>query len=289
MIAKLMIILLVCNTYSSIPVGYEYYRIIYIIHGDNNYLYHDEKGNAVKADEKILGQAKYVAKNIKRGEVFIFYHKPRNKFLFFTKDDGEFYYFKNGSKISEKSYSRENSMFYSIESAMINEHSEKINQAMKNILLYYGHEIPDDERNGYHLSYPDKKFSINVFGKGVEELVNSFPSKDKSFDLIILSTCRNGTETTLDILTPFTDYLIASPGDIHLSYLNSESLLTLTYDSNTVYDIALEFTHAAYDKLKNSTLTEVNLILYDLKNNTRGSARIIAQFHRPGEFGQRTE
>jgi len=274
----------------------EDFRIIYIIHGDGNYLFHTKEGNPVNAAERILEQAQFVGANIRRGEVFIFYQKPAANFLiFFPKDDGEFFYYKNGIKISEESYPRKDVKDFETEAGLIKKYSESKTKVEKNILLYYGHEINQQDSPGYHSSYPEKEFGINIFANGVEKLINSFSAAtEEQFDLIVLSTCRNGNEETINALSSLTDYLIASPGDIHLSYMNSESLIKLnqikTIDD---YELAKEFAKSAYQELKEITSTEISISLYDIKKVTDISDcevdTGISEFYRSPEFGRKNK
>src|SRR5690606_23823032 len=172
------------------------YRIIYFIHGDGNYLFHDNEGNELNAAEKILEQAKIIGSK-SRGEVFIFYNK----------DDGEFFYYHNGKEIINESYEWGSSDYFTTEAELLKKYSVSKN-INKNVFLYYGHEIPGSESKGYHSSFPDKEFNINIFAKGVRNILTSLLIE--KFDLVVLSTCRNGNETVLSLLSNCTDYLIAS-------------------------------------------------------------------------------
>src|SRR5699024_12385413 len=55
------------------------YRLIYIIHGDANYLYHDTAGRSLQSDEQQLLKAVEVAEQAKHGEVFIYKQRPETK------------------------------------------------------------------------------------------------------------------------------------------------------------------------------------------------------------------
>ncbi len=257
------------------------YRLIYIINGDGNYLYHDNKGNAINAAERILGQAKYVAENISRGEVFIFYQEPASNFLFFAKDDGRFIYYKDGKEKSNESYSRKSFNKFEAESEFINSYSESTKNKI-NILLYYGHEIPSYDSAGYYESYPEKDFGLNVFSKGIKNIIDALTLKSNKLDLIVLSTCKNGNEKTLSYLNNLTDYLVASPKDIHLSYMNSESLISLS-NSGVINpeNIAKEFSRSAFNQMIGLTRTEVSINVYRLTNGVR----TIKHFYRLPEFG----
>ena len=104
--AALIIFLSSCS--AGIPVQQESYRvgndtlavrysILFIIHGDGDYLYHDTAGKEYIADEEALASAKRVAGKNPLAEVFIFHQKSRSHFLFFFPlRDGEFYYYMNG-------------------------------------------------------------------------------------------------------------------------------------------------------------------------------------------------
>lgn len=59
------------------------YSIIFIIHGNGDYLYHDNNNNKYEADEETLAEAIRIAKKNSYAEVFIFHQKPCQSFLFF--------------------------------------------------------------------------------------------------------------------------------------------------------------------------------------------------------------
>jgi hypothetical protein len=84
------------------------YSIVCIIHGDGNYLYHDTRGDAQRADEVTLDKIRMVAARNKQAEVFIFHESPRKHFLlFFPRRDGRFYYYRHGRLLAEESYWRD--------------------------------------------------------------------------------------------------------------------------------------------------------------------------------------
>ena len=78
------------------------YSIVFIIHGDGDYVYHDTSGNEYEADEEALAGVKMVAQQNPNAEVFIFHQRPRRHFLFlFPLRDGDFYYYRNGRLIAD--------------------------------------------------------------------------------------------------------------------------------------------------------------------------------------------
>lgn len=57
------------------------YSIIYYIHADSDYLYHNSNGDPIRGNAKVLQTAYEVAEGAKSGEVFIFYQRPEKKLL----------------------------------------------------------------------------------------------------------------------------------------------------------------------------------------------------------------
>ena len=84
------------------------YSMIFVIHGDGDYLFHDSSNNELNADMEVLMNAKNVAAQNSNAEVFIFHQKPTRHFLFFFPiKDGEFYHYRNGKLITTESYWRD--------------------------------------------------------------------------------------------------------------------------------------------------------------------------------------
>ncbi|RPH68908.1 hypothetical protein EHM76_07465, partial [bacterium] len=83
------------------------YSLVYVIHGDGGYVYHDSAGVPRRADEEALSGALLVGERSADAEVFIFYQKPESRFLFFGGDAGDFWYFRHGKPLVTDSYSRD--------------------------------------------------------------------------------------------------------------------------------------------------------------------------------------
>ncbi len=236
------------------------FSVIYIIHGDGNYIYHDTSGNQHLSDEEILNQALSAGKKIKNGEVFIFHQGKASKFLLFPEDDAGFYYFRDGKKIKEEEYKRDEAdSGFMQELKLYNETEENISQKRR-ILLYYGHEIPfpGGGINVYNSTHPQILFNDTLFA-GV---VKNFAS-DGKFDLIVLSTCNNGTPEMISLLSPYTKYIIASPEELHLSQMNSTYLENLDPNNYQPYVFAKNFAEYAFNELKKNTFTVITISLYD--------------------------
>jgi hypothetical protein len=238
--------------------------IIYIIHGDDSYLYHTPAGKPLKADEMALKQALAVGKSLKKAEVFVYHQKPRKKFLFFfPKKDGRFYYFRNGRLIAEESYSRaENPGSFAAEGVLYRKFSPHPHAA-KRMLFFFGHQIPEQPGTPYSKSYPNTPFSIWDFANNLP--VFSHPSDTgKIFDLIALSTCNNGTPVVIDALAPLTNLLLASPGDLYLSYFDTQILSEVNLQHSSAETIAAEVARSSFARLQQNTQTQITVALYHI-------------------------
>ena len=260
-----IIIILVFGTFLYCQEKDTSFSVIYIIHGDGNYIYHDTSGNEHFSDEEILNQALSVGEHISNGEVFIFHEGKASKFLIFPKDDANFYYFRNGERIKEDTYRRDvRDSGFEKELKLYNDTRENKKHRIK-ILLYYGHEIPFPGRaiNAYNISHPDIAFDDTLFAG----IVKKFAS-DRKFDLIVLSTCNNGTPKMVSLLSPYTKYIIASPEDLHLSQMNSTYLENLDPNNYEPFIFARNFADYAFNELKKNTLTAITISVYDTQKTS---------------------
>lgn len=237
------------------------YTLIYMVHGDANYLYH-QNGKAFQADDEALKKAFTIALGATKGEVFIFHQKPeRQAFLFFPKKDREYYHYRNGKLVDYGKYSPEDDGF-SKEASIYSELS--VPAKAKEFFFYFGHQIPLNESDNidYHISRPGSKFNVSLFADGL----NAFSQK---FSLVGLSTCKNGNPETLRDLEGLSDVVIASPEDLHLSYLDTNNILMLE-DSNSVDPayLAREISAASFKRLSEEVTTGVTIGIYDLRKIT---------------------
>lgn len=247
------------------------YRIVYYIHGDGSYLYHDSQGGDIQADERMVQQAISVAEGLPNSEVFIFHQKPKEHFLFFFPlKDGEFYFFRNGKQVDNESYNSNPSLLnLDIEAAFFRENAAYVRdlpgRTVRNFFLYYGHEIPETDGRGYNDSYPEKPFSIDNLAKALK-LFESMPQiGDSKFDFLLLSTCYNGTPGVISRLSPYASFIMASPEYLHLSYISSDYLKKLpeTIKNGDMHAYLKKFAENAFQNLKENTRTMITISLYD--------------------------
>lgn len=247
------------------------YRIVYYIHGDGSYLYHDNDGNEIQADERMVSQAISVAEGLPNSEVFIFHQKSKRHFLFFFPlKDGEFYYYRSGQLIENESYNSNASLQnLDIEAAFFREYASYVpdlpGKIVRNFFLYYGHEIPESGGMGYNPSYPEKPFSIDNLSKALSLFKNASQIGDAKFDFLLLSTCYNGTPGVIEKLAPYASYIMASPEYLHLSYISSEHLKKLPQAGQTedLHSYLKSFAEAAFTRLKEDTRTMITIAIYD--------------------------
>ena len=245
------------------------YSMIFIVHSDGDYLYHDTSGQAYLADQKALAGAMGVAEKNRQAEVFIFHQGPRrHTLLFFPRRDGTVYYFRNGRLLAKESYWRtqEKSRFEQ-EEAIYNRLSTGEQPPSKRFFLYFGHQIPEFGGAGYDASYSDRAFTVHDLADGLKRITRD----STKFDLIVLSTCFNGTPYTVAALAPYARYIIASPGNLHRSYfdLHSFERLDAGLADGDMSVFAKNFAQQAFERLAKDIQTEVAISVYDVERTQK--------------------
>lgn len=241
------------------------YSIVFIIHGDGGYLYHDAGGNAHRADEVTLAKAKTVAENNLRAEVFIFHERHRRHFmLFFPRRDGTFYYYRNGRLAAQESYWRDQGeLRFDPEMELYTRFHAEGSPGPVSMFLYFGHEIPEYGGEGYDASYKNRTFTIDDLSEGLKIITRD----STKVDLVVLSTCFNGTPHTMEALAPHARYVIASPDNLHLSYFDIGSFerLDTGLREGDVSEFAKKFARHAFDRLAEELQTTVTVVVYDME------------------------
>lgn len=232
------------------------YSLIYVIHGDGDYLYHDD-GKAIKADEHAVKKAYSVALKAHHGEVFIFHQKPERKAaLFFPKKDREWFHYRNGKLIDYGTYSPQNGGFQA-EARIYTARTEARNA--DTYFFYFGHEIPQAPNPVYHRSASDLYYDSRTFARDLSLFSNNIA-------LTTLSTCNNGTPSMIRSLSGKTEAVVASPTELHLSYLDTEGILMLENAPDTdVIALADTISMTSYQRLSQEVATAVTIAVYDLR------------------------
>jgi len=240
------------------------YSMVFIIHGDGDYRFHDPSGNAHRADEEALIRATRVAVQNSQAEVFIFHERPRrHTLLFFPRRDGKFYYYRHGRLIATESYWRDQGTFRFDPEVKLFHRFRAVEQPQPvRVFLYFGHEIPEYDGVGYDASYSHRKFTVHDLA---EELKRITPDSTR-FDLIVLSTCFNGTPHTIAALAPYARTIVASPDNLHLSYFDLQPFerLDVSLRDGNIAGFAKNFAHRAFERLTEDIQTAVTVAVYDV-------------------------
>jgi hypothetical protein len=247
--------------------------MVFIIHGDGDYLYHDPRGHAHRADEEALAGAIKVAEQNPQAEVFVFHQRPRrHTLLFFPRRDGEFYYYRNGWLLAQESYWRDGPSRFDPEVELYHRFHAGGQLQPVRLFLYFGHEIPEFGGAGYDASYSNRTFTVHELADGLKWFLCDFTK----FDLIVLSTCFNGTPHTIAALAPYARTIVASPDNLHLSYLdlNPFERLDVGLRDGKVAEFAKNFARQAFDRLTEDIQTAVTVVVYDV-DRVRGYLRFI--------------
>jgi hypothetical protein len=243
------------------------YSLIYYIHADADYLYHDSKGIPVQGNSKVLETALRVAEEAKSGEIFIFYQSPERKFLgLFQRRSSSFHHYTNGKLTSHIKYrhSDKNENFLTTEARLYNQYRvHSGNEKQQNFFLYFGHEIPDDQGKKYHRTLPDIVVNTRTFMKGLQKFL---VTDEQRFDLVVLSTCNNGSPAMALNLMPYSNILLASPQNLHLSHIDSDRLGLLESNPGIPsIQLAHSIANQTYQRLDSETQTTITLTVYDFE------------------------
>jgi hypothetical protein len=242
-----------------------------LVHGDASYLYHSPDGTAHQADEETLREAFAAARAMPRAEFFIVHLRPYNPLLgLIPRDDGTLYHFRRGRLRHQTTYDQSRDTTFTAEASLLRQHRAPVpDSTLFTAALYYGHAVPERPRPGYHRSRPAVPFDIGALGKGLGKLTTA-----DTFDAVVLSTCDGGTPHTVAALAPHTRTLLASPGDLHLSFLDADLLPDLPTASPSAW--TGRFAEHAHERLTGRVETAVTLAAYDLRR-AAPTARTLAQ------------
>lgn len=262
---------------APLPIRFQF---IYVVHGDAGYTWHDSTGGRHSADLEALDQAARVARQSPAAEVFIFHQKPKRFLGLFPGADGALSIYRHGRLIGSRKYDRpdrdpplaaEARLFHALAAG----HNGRTGtgRVEARVFAYFGHEIPANPGKAYSRSRSDTGFAIDSFAQGLG-LFASHGNGDegKPFELVILSSCHGGTPGATRALAPYASWLLAVPGELHLSYLDTRALSDMAEraDAGTPPLEAGEIgtwgriiASESFERLKKSTVTEVTLALYD--------------------------
>lgn len=239
------------------------YSLVFIVHGDGNYLYHDALGHARRADQEVVSRAKAIAEQNPDAEVFIFHQIERRHVLFLIpRHDGRAYYYRHGSLVAKKSYWRDQGESrFDPEVRICEQLAGASSPRPLRLFFYFGHELPEFNGAGYDASYATRPVTIDDLAQGVRDIAGD----STRFDLLALATCFGGTPRTIGALAPHARYIIASPDNLHLSNFDLAPLagLNVGSDDGAMAAFADRFARHAFTTLTGEVQTAVSVVVYD--------------------------
>ena len=249
--------------------------LVFIIHGDGDYLYHDALGNAHRADEDVLTKAQAVAERNPNAEVFLFHEIERRHALFvIPRHDGRAYYYRHGRLVDEKSYWRDKGASrFAPEVQLYEQFAGTQPRPPRLLFFYFGHELPEFNGAGYDASYSKRPVTIDDLAEGVRHIAGD----STKVDLLALATCFGGTPYTIGALAPYARYIIASPDNLYLSYFDLEPLASLDVGPGDAAMAAFadRFARNAFEQLAAEVQTTVSVVVYDA-NDVSGYLAAVA-------------
>jgi hypothetical protein len=239
------------------PPGPLVYALVFVIHGDGSYLFHDDGGRPNKADLVAMERARATAAANPEAEVFVFHQHGRRGL---AGKNGTLELYRNGALVLHLGYRRDSGGLEA-ETALYRSLTRLEQRAdVQRAFLYFGHQIPERLEPGYHASLPKGPFGLERLGEGVA----GFLPSGRRFDLVVLSTCNNGTPTAVATLAPWARYLVASPADLSLSHLATGTLEHLEQRRPEAGLLAQEFALRAFQDLTERVSTIVTVSVYDI-------------------------
>jgi hypothetical protein len=244
------------------------FQFIYVIHGDAGYTYHDRKGVRHSADADAVDQAVLVARSSPAAEVYIFHQKPLGVF---RRSDATMLHYRGGTLVSSRGYRREaDDVEFKAEAALYHALSAAPDAGIVRTFAWFGHEIPVTSEVPYSRSRHDTGFTVAAFARGLERFGGGqIGPGGKPFALILLSSCHGGTPEATSAILPYAAYLVAAPGELHLSHLDARALSRMAEEPAASFWVAQAeawgrtIAEESFARLRNETTTGITLSLYD--------------------------
>jgi hypothetical protein len=233
-------------------------RVIYLIHGDGDYAWHDSSGMKHLADRDALRQA-LAASGRTHGESFVFHLKSQTP-LFGKASDGTWYHYRDGKILGQGRYAaKPGDSALSAEARVLRRLGGDV-EGPRVLLAWFGHEIPLQEA-----AYGEGTFGVPSFARGLSRLQPRVDAS-KPYALLVLSACYGGNPATIRALAPLAGRIVASPAYLHLSHLDISAFGdSLASDPSEEAVARLTDTVAArsFARLTALARTEVTVATYD--------------------------
>lgn len=240
------------------------YSLVFIVHGDGKYLFHDTLGVARRADEEIVAKARAIAEQNPNAEVLIFHEIKRRHVLFLIpRRDGRAYHYRNGRLVAQECYWRDQGESrFDPEVRLYHQFAGTRPRPSLQMLFYFGHELPEFASTGYDASYSKRPVTVDDLAAAVKNIAGD----SSKVDLLALVTCFGGTPYTIGVLAPYARFIVASPENLHLSYFNLALLAPLDIGSEdgAVAAFADRFARNAFAQLERDVQTAISVVVYDV-------------------------
>lgn len=234
--------------------------LVFLISGDGSYTDHHQAAKRLEADGGILKQAIAFAKNSSHAEVFIFHQKPKRKWLFlFSRPDGSFHYFRNGQRLANGSYHRRSKL--DSENEIFGNYHARGSEERVFGFLYFGHALEEGSDQRLRQS-----MNVDELAQGMSCLLSEVDPNLMKFDLVVLSACYSGTPGIVAELAPYSRYILASPDELHLAYMDIQPLRGMSeIGLLEVHSLAREMASRSLARLREWTQTAITLTVYDIE------------------------
>lgn len=256
------------------------YALVFLIHGDGDYSYHDPLGVKHRSDQEMLARAQAVAERSPDAEVFIFHQIERKRFLFlFPRSDGRVYHYRNGRLTDKASYRRDREASpFDGEVALYRRLAGTPSGSPVRLFLYSGHELPEVDGAGYDASHRERRVTVEHLAAAVRDITGD----TGKVDLLGLATCFGGTPHTIGTLAPYARYIVASPDNLHLSSFDLTPLASLDPDRDdaAVEDLAERFARNAFERLADEVQTVVTVAVYDADETAEYTDSVAGAYRR---------
>jgi hypothetical protein len=106
---------------------------------------------------------------------------------------------------------------------------------------------------------------VHELAQGMSCLLSEADPNLVKFDLVVLSACYSGTPGIVAELAPYSRYILASPDDLHLAYMDIQPLRGISdIGLSEVHSLAKEIASRSLARLREWTQTAITLTIYDI-------------------------
>jgi len=271
-------------------------QFLFLIHGDADYVYYDRNHQRHRADEEAFDQTVAVAKKNRGAEVLIFRQLPAGFFRIGKRRYGSFRLYRHGREITRIRYMRsagEGGLKSEID---LYRRFSRFKSTSHRVFAYFGHEIPVHAAPDLPYSAWNPGFSLDSLALALGAFGSPPGEAEKPFGLLILSSCFGAGDAVAETLSPYGHYLVGSPLELHLSYLDVSALAApIQKDTSEkhawAFALGKQVADHSFRKIRDSTQVTVAITLTDLdagRSLEEAHPHRNVSFYRGGKFGRKS-